>query len=425
MVVAWGPAVASTGVVAAACASPPTALSSAMRTFQHHDETQPIAFGIQLPEGRSPLAFVEATALEVMDYLRDDPRAPFTCIDEKLGESGFRKWGFASDSGEPILKTDWHGQSSCGDGAKFFVPRLNALSPMRRAPPRIVAFIEAFRAVNIPCWKRVSEAMEHVKKRALIEDNQELCNYADIFSRAITERTHFGGVEAQVWRGGELVMKSHTDGAMGLLHLGLTLGGRRTLRVGKFSEQHSPYRSQESRRRGKRPGDEVSVWNPAAYHKDELWDVEQVGGSAYLSLPFSFEHGVQYNKGNVADPVIALQCRFAFISEAEALEVNGQRTGNMRVIAEAMAEALSAAVDRSELRMPSLHEISALEAQLLVGDELCPPLPGDRGHLAREARPSTRSARIGSALFSPTSGRFTGMTLLGAIAFRGVRLAVR
>merc|ERR1712194_850401 len=153
-------------------------------------------------------------------------------------------------------------------------------------------------------------------------------------------------------------------------------GGRRTLRVGKFTERHSPYRDQASRRRGQRSGDEVSVWNDAAYHPSELWDVDMVAGSAYLSLPFCFEHGVKYDSRS-DDPVIALQCRFAFSNETDALEINGQRTGIMRAIAEVMSYALATAVDHGELRMPSLKETAAMEEYLALTEGLHSATPSD------------------------------------------------
>jgi len=264
----------------------------------------------------------------------------------------------------------------------------------------------------------VTGSLDSLKKIAESDENEDLFNKADIFCRAIRNRAHFGEVEAQVWRGGHLVMKSHTDGATAMLHLGLTLGGCRILRVGKFFERHSPYRSQPSRRRGRRPGDEVSVWNHQAYDRDDLWDIELVDGSAYLSLPFSFEHGVLYDEGSVTNPVVALQCRFAFVDEAEALAVNGHRTGNMRAIAEATTVALATAVDCGEVRMPSLQEVKAAEAQLTVGEALSPPLPqSPRSGVTRQVVRRARAALAwDSASVRAMAG--AGAVLLGRLTLR-------
>merc|ERR1712046_465281 len=50
----------------------------------------------------------------------------------------------------------------------------------------------------------------------------------------------FGVVEAQVrWGQNSLRTKSHKDGATSLLHLGITLGGHRILRLGTFPASDS------------------------------------------------------------------------------------------------------------------------------------------------------------------------------------------
>ena len=55
-----------------------------------------------------------------------------------------------------------------------------------------------------------------------------------------------------------------------------------------------------------RSGDEISVWNPEAYDREELWDIEQTKGCFYLTSPFCFEHGVKYEKHETS-PTFALQ----------------------------------------------------------------------------------------------------------------------
>lgn len=358
------------GEAAAAAAVAPVAGGSSHgivgRTFEHRNAGQRVAYGIQLPEGRAPLAFAEAIAEDVTNYIREDPLGPFVaCEEPDLGSAHWSGWGFSRGGPEPILKADWHASSFWADGAKVFVPRLDAPASLRRAPPRVLAFVEAFRQANSPCWHRVAQVLDDLGREAEEKEEWELVHLVGIFRRGLENRAHFGALEAQVWDGGHLIMQSHTDGATAMLHLGLTLGGCRTLRVGKFPEQHSPYKDQATRRRGKPPGDEVSVWNREAYDNEDLWDVRLDDGSAYLSLPFCFEHGVRYESGT-GELVIALQCRFAFANESEAMEVNGQRTNNMRRIAEVVANAIADAVDHRELRMPSLEEVMAMEAHVLV-----------------------------------------------------------
>ena len=279
------------------------ALRGRVVPFRHICEEQPISYGIQLPEGRVPFAFGHASAEDLMAYLREDPHGPF--IDS--GHSS--AWGFEEDTInedlESIWKADWHATSFWGTG-RIFVPRVEKFLPSRQPPRRILAFLEAFRQVSGFAWARILQALEGLGEKAASEQRRDLQEIVEIFSRAVQEQSHFGGVEAQIWRGGHLVMDSHTDGATALLHLSLTLGGHRTLRVGHFKERHSPYRPQDSRRRGKPPGDEVSVWNDAAYTEEEIWDIPQRKGSVYVTSPFCFEHGVKY-ESNQSEPVFALQ----------------------------------------------------------------------------------------------------------------------
>ncbi|CAJ1415643.1 unnamed protein product, partial [Effrenium voratum] len=359
-----------------AIAVPWVACSTAPPVFQHFFP-QHVSYGIQLPEGRAPFAFGHVKAEDLMNYLREDPDGPFTGTDGegfKGFESRVARWGFEEDTInealESILKADWHATAfQLGAEASVFVPRTDAFLPSRQPPRRILAFLEAFRQVSAGCWGRVAEALAALRSRAEAEESVDLQESAAVFHHAMRQGSQFGGLEAQIWRGGDLVMDSHTDGATALLHLSLTLGGRRVLRISRFRERHSPYKPQGSRRRGVPPGDEVSVWNDEAYYPQELCDFPQVKGSVYISSPFCFEHGVKY-ESSFADPVFALQCRFAFANLTEAKLVNGQRTGNMREVAEVVADALSASIDQQELRLPSLDQVKAVEKQISIGYQL-------------------------------------------------------
>ena len=290
------------------CSCPRLAVSSSVGSvsslvFRHYKSDRPISYGIQLPEGRAPFAFGHALAEDLMTYLREDPGGPFVNSNTTLAA-----WGFEEDTIneelQSIWKADWHASAFWG-ASKIFVPRIDQFLPSKQPPLRILAFLEAFRQVSGSTWSRIADALESLSHTAECEQEMELKEIASIFCRALEEQNHFSGVEAQIWRGGHLIMDSHTDGATALLHLSLTLGGHRTVRVGHFRERHSPYRPQDSRRRGKPPGDEVSVWNEAAYNEEELWDIPQQKGSVYLTSPFCFEHGVRY-EGDI--PVFALQC---------------------------------------------------------------------------------------------------------------------
>ena len=281
----------------------PCAGTSRALPLRHFCEEQRISYGIQLPEGRAPFAFGHALAEDLMTYLQEDPHGPFMDISQS------RQWGFEEDTInedlESIWKADWHATAFWATDPCIFVPRIDQFLPSKQPPLRILAFLEAFRQVSAPAWERILDALNGLGEKAAKEERDDLQEIVKIFCEAVKEQNHFSGVEAQIWKGGPLIMDSHTDGATSLLHLSLTLQGRRSLRVSQFKERHSPYRPQESRRRGKPPGDEVSVWNDDAYTKEEIWDIPQTQGSVYVTSPFCFEHGVKYES---QEAVFALQC---------------------------------------------------------------------------------------------------------------------
>ena len=286
----------------------PCAHALAPDVFRHYDESHPISYGVQLPMGRAPFAFATAESKELAQYVLRDESGPF---DADLGDSSTlqQMWGFEEDSineqGDSILKADWYADSFWGaPTTSVFVPRTDDFLPARPAPLRVQALVDAFRHASSACWARLATALHQLESQAA--EDHDLRDCLHVIRQSIQTQGHFTGVEAQIWKGGDLTMDSHTDGGTALLHLGVTVGGARTLRVGKFPERHSPYRAQESRRRGIRSGDEISVWNEQAYHKRELWDILQSRGCFYLSSPFCFEHGVKYQKQS-SGPTLALQ----------------------------------------------------------------------------------------------------------------------
>ena len=276
--------------------------------FKHYDGRHPISYGVQLPMGRAPFAFAVANSEDLTSYLLRDSTGPFM-TGQAASSSLQELWGFEEDSineqDESILKADWYASSFWGaESVRVFVPRTDDFLLAHAAPLRIQAFLDAFRQASSACWERLVEALSVLEKEA--SEDSELHESVSVFRRCLLDKVQFAGVEAQIWQGGDLTMDSHTDGATALLHLGVTLGGARTLRVSHFRERHSQYRPQESRRRGRRSGDEISVWNPQAYDREELWDIEQTKGCFYLTSPFCFEHGVKYEK-HESSPTFALQ----------------------------------------------------------------------------------------------------------------------
>merc|ERR1711879_610534 len=167
------------------------------------------------------------------------------------------------------------------------------------------------------------------------------------------EFRHFGAIEAQIWLGNKAMqLPSHKDGATSLLHLGLTLGGQRTLRVGTFPSDSSASPSLNPK--------EENVWNERLWG-DRLTDVTMTPGSAYVSSPFCFEHAVKYE--NTASPVIALQFRMAYTQEL-GTKLNKERSDDMLEVIKVVSHCLHDCSQAGVFRMPSLVDLKDAETRI-------------------------------------------------------------
>merc|ERR1712062_12291 len=86
-------------------------------------------------------------------------------------------------------------------------------------------------------------------------------------------------------------------------------------------------------------------------------------GSSYISSPYVFEHGVRFERGSRNDPIISLQCRFAFDPNV-GQKLNGKRSDFMNAISSAIAGQLQRSSERGELRMPSIEEVQKEEFKI-------------------------------------------------------------
>lgn len=82
-----------------------------------------------------------------------------------------------------------------------------------------------------------------------------------------------------------------------------------------------------------------------------------------MSMPFCFEHAVEYQGCPAHQPMIALMFRWAFPEDLGKL-INNMRTEDMLDITIVVANCLKAAGYEGLLRMPSLDEVKQGEARL-------------------------------------------------------------
>jgi len=356
-------------------------LRNSKATFVHLDSAKPIRYGCWLGPKRAPAAFLEASAEDLAAYLAADPQGPFVC----RTTLDMAEWEFHLDRKEAVNKADWHAVSGVGGRGNFFVPRKAREGSLLAAPPRLMAFAEAFRTINRGCWSTVRDTLGHVAAWREVESKayRERRSAALLMGMAqsITQGWHFGVVEAQVGSGGDARrLRSHKDGATSLLHLGLTLGGRRIVRMGLFHSPHSegnlPLKALQVNLGANRQGAckiqnlfEQDVWNTSVWDKENLLDVPMMSGAAYLSSPFCFEHAVKHEASDGHENVMALQFRWALSGEL-GKQVNQLRTEDLGDVAHIIASVLSTCATQGLLRVPSVEEVQVIEASRHTAIEL-------------------------------------------------------
>ena len=277
--------------------------------------------------GRRTQGFLAVGQLEedLLDYLRND-----SWFDPRnLGN-----WGFQTDRKEPFLsKADWHTFPQLHDFVGL-VPRLGKAAPLRRAPQRCLAFAESLRR-RISC--SISGAVAGEEGRWL-------------GTAVATGR--FGAVEAQVqlvddtWQ----FMRSHRDGASGLLQLGLTLQGSRYLRLGCHGNATSADSPQ-------------NVWDKDGWKGGDgsLITLPLTAGQVYLATPAVLEHGVAYEPRGAT---VALMFRLALPDSAVAEEVNRCQCEAFHLLAGKVARQLQHALDEQRLHLPSLADVKQAELEM-------------------------------------------------------------
>lgn len=344
--------------------------------FAHSDPDSAVKFGTWFGSLRAPVVFLEAPGPEVANFIREDPDGPFAELDSDVRDTYWERWGFNEDRKETMLKMDWHSVPNLFTEGNFFIPRLAEGGQLQRSPPRIMAFVVAFRVVNKAIWASISDALNGLEMARDLWVFHKLgenglkrykkTTHAKILSSLIAafrSQRHFGVVEAQVrWGEEDHRMPSHKDGATSLLHLSITLGGRRRVWAGTF-EASNAKAAAAAAPDGQRVDPEVNVYDDEVWQPPRLQQFEMTKGCTYVTAPFCFEHAVEYYACERSEPVIALQCRFGFPPDVGKM-LNNLRTQEMLEISSVIAECLRASGASGQLRMPTLNEVVQADAQL-------------------------------------------------------------
>jgi len=224
---------------------------------------------------------------------------------------------------------EWHAVASHAHAAlHIFVPRGGGpgFSSAPVVAPALMAFAEAFRHKNACAFFTIEERLNILDSKV-----------AKTCASAFREGRHFGVWEVQRFYGThKRECGWHIDGATSLMHLAVTLGGQRDLKVEYAC--------------GSKPKDPT---------KKETATMTR--GDVYLSSPFLFHHGVQFKESSrFEDASLSIQMRIGFTSKSESQWINHMRNGEMLAVANVIADVLEAA----PVEMPSLDEVK-LELQRL------------------------------------------------------------
>eukprot|EP00438_Fugacium_kawagutii_P026917 Skav209563 [mRNA] locus=scaffold2497:760320:761849:+ [translate_table: standard] len=269
--------------------------------------------------GRRTQGFLAVGSLddELLEYLRQETWMKLSLAEPQL-------WGFETSAKEPFLsKADWH--TFPQPQITALVPRLGKPGRLRRAPIRCVAFAEALRKRLVPRGWPPGELLDAAGSFGVVEAQVQV----------LTEDWQF--------------MRSHHDGASGLLQVGLTLEGSRHLRLGCHAEP--------------RGGDfPENVWDDDAWSQGELVTVPMTAGQVYLATPSILEHGVAYEPRQ--GPTVALMFRMALPDSAQAQKVNRCQSDDFHVLAGWVASELQDALDSGSLHLPSLADVKQAELEL-------------------------------------------------------------
>ena len=153
--------------------------------LKHFIAESPLLRGTKVGGDDAPTVFLVAPPAEQLTkYVLEDPAGPFVgtlewpdrLFDDVDGKNepdvadhapgSWKKWSFQFSKREPfMLKADWHGVHGWGKKFDIFVPRKNAVVPVRQAPPRVLALLEAFRKVNDDCWQEIASGLQELHEQ--------------------------------------------------------------------------------------------------------------------------------------------------------------------------------------------------------------------------------------------------------------------
>mmetsp|Transcript_16699 Transcript_16699/g.27571 ORF Transcript_16699/g.27571 Transcript_16699/m.27571 type:complete len:332 (+) Transcript_16699:48-1043(+) len=199
------------------------------------------------------------------------------------------------------------------------------------APERLRAFIVAMREKNKGWAEKLSTRLQKECKKG-----------GSWLAGLITRGKVAGDLAVQVHWGETITgpdINWHIDGSNSMIHFGLSIRGKRTLRT-------KTARSQTSKL-----DDEIEK------------ELQQSAGNAYLASPAMVRHGVEYFQCDWKDRVIAIQCRMLLTDEDRNEYFNSFADSNdlletTEIVAKCFMDA--------DVQMPTLDDVNVVLKRMQV-----------------------------------------------------------
>lgn len=262
-------------------------------------------------------------------------------------ENGFDHIKYSKQPNHKYYEGYFHALSTTSGPFVSINPRSGLDFDKPAAPVRLRAFVEAFRRVN--------DAWIHAALSGGNADDADDADNDDPVRQGLwslyKQGHHFADLAIQYHFGEEIGAEQvhwHKDSVNSALHLAVSLQGRRALHT-----RHSTTPDEANANADSADADH----DPAAsMHKTQTHTFWQEPGDVYVSTPYVFGHGVQYEGGSWGQHVIAIQCRF-LIQHVDIFDLAHKSMPIAKRIAKALAHHL--------IHVPDLELIRKVEREIM------------------------------------------------------------
>jgi hypothetical protein len=235
------------------------------------------------------------------------------------------------------------------------------------ASPELRAFLSELRYANPWLTEIALELAAEMRQRRANASSAESASVyallAAMFSRPeamfsdLAVQVHFGEAQAPIW---------HNDGVNSVLHMALSIHGKREVRMLLHrrpldtppDEEHLVHRVNGATTWDHAAGRAAKYGQPRKDSSAIDWSKQFMNpmspGDIYISSPLGFLHGVDYPTCNYADRIIAVQCRLLMTrDEAKAMYEHLDVDDWLHIIGERVTPILQ----KANLRIPTLADV--------------------------------------------------------------------